>query len=650
MSDIIIAVSRGTDSATFRRRTKMNARQPFLKANLVSFAISLCAVAPALGQVNSQTEPPKIIRKSGGVFQSSAISRVEPTYPPLAKAAQVSGAVVVEVTVDEQGDVVAARAISGHPLLKDAAIAAARGWKFSPTQLSGVPVKVIGTITFNFNLGNKPPNSVDESTKTDKPVVDDIEEARKALNANAYSAEAHFKLADAYADEDLYKEAIEPYQRAIELKPDYKEAYEGLASAYKELSRYDEEILTYKRALEVLPDAVDLFEKLSASLTDQKRYAEAVEVQKRLVQLEPEDAEARFDLGYLLHTLRRYEEAINAYAEALRLRPNYATAHYNIGMAYSALHRYDDALAAYSQALNVKPAYQPLHKLYFDIALAYLQLKRYDEAAANGNQALQLKPDYADVYTYVLSRIYHDTGRYEEAAQALSKASQLNPDDCTALLALGDVYGHLHRFEEAETTVRKVLRINPELGQAHLLLAHALFAQKKMAEAEAALKRGIDLAPNDANGQLLLGSVLAHNGQRAEAEAAYRHVLQLDPNNPLALNNVGYSMVERNENLPQALQMIQRAVNAEPGNGYYLDSLGWAYFKLGNIDEAERYLTEAARIVTSSPGIQEHLGDLYQRRNKTQEARAAWQKGLSLSSDATQLARLKSKLAVTTKK
>ena len=109
-------------------------------------------------------------------------------------------------------------------------------------------------------------------------------------------------------------------------------------------------------------------------------------------------------------------------------------------------------------------------------------------------------------------------------------------------------------------------------------------------------------------------------------------------------------MVERNENLPQALQMIQRAVNAEPGNGYSLDSLGWAYFKLGNIDEAERYLTEAARIVTSSPGIQEHLGDLYQRRNKTQEARAAWQKALSLSSEAEQMTRLKSRLAGTTKK
>ena len=102
--------------------------------------------------------------------------------------------------------------------------------------------------------------------------------------------------------------------------------------------------------------------------------------------------------------------------------------------------------------------------------------------------------------------------------------------------------------------------------------------------------------------------------------------------------------------LKEALAMIQRAVNVEPGNGYYLDSLGWAYFKLGNIDEAERYLTEAARIVTSSPGIQEHLGDLYQRRNKPDAARAEWQKALLLSPEAEQTSRLRAKLTGGSKK
>jgi len=96
--------------------------------------------------------PPSIIRKSGGVLQGSATRRVQPSYPPLAKAARVSGAVVVEVTVSEQGNVISARAISGHPLLKDAAVSAAQRWQFTPTQLTGVPVKVIGTITFNFSL------------------------------------------------------------------------------------------------------------------------------------------------------------------------------------------------------------------------------------------------------------------------------------------------------------------------------------------------------------------------------------------------------------------------------------------------------------------------------------------------------------------
>jgi protein TonB len=91
-----------------------------------------------------------MIRKSGGVLSGEAVRRTQPPYPPLAKAARVSGAVVVEITIDEDGNVISARAMSGHPLLKDAAVAAARGWKFRPTLLSGQPVKVIGTITFNF--------------------------------------------------------------------------------------------------------------------------------------------------------------------------------------------------------------------------------------------------------------------------------------------------------------------------------------------------------------------------------------------------------------------------------------------------------------------------------------------------------------------
>ncbi len=106
--------------------------------------------SPLPPQIEEESERTKMIRKSGSTLQGDAIRRIQPKYPPLAKAAGVGGQVVVEVTVDESGNVITARAISGHALLKGAAEQAAMGWKFRPTLLASGPVKVIGTLNFNF--------------------------------------------------------------------------------------------------------------------------------------------------------------------------------------------------------------------------------------------------------------------------------------------------------------------------------------------------------------------------------------------------------------------------------------------------------------------------------------------------------------------
>jgi TonB family protein len=110
------------------------------------------APPPAPPSEKKEESQPKETHKAGGALQASATRRVEPAYPQLAKAARVSGTVVVEVMVNEQGNVVDAHALSGHPLLQQAAVQAARGWKFAPTRINGEPVKVVGTITFNFQM------------------------------------------------------------------------------------------------------------------------------------------------------------------------------------------------------------------------------------------------------------------------------------------------------------------------------------------------------------------------------------------------------------------------------------------------------------------------------------------------------------------
>lgn len=96
--------------------------------------------------------PPKELKVSGGVLQGSALKKVQPPYPPIAKAARAQGAVQVQVTISEEGRVIEAVVVGGHPLLRDAALQAARQWLFKPTELSGVPVKVQGVLTFNFTL------------------------------------------------------------------------------------------------------------------------------------------------------------------------------------------------------------------------------------------------------------------------------------------------------------------------------------------------------------------------------------------------------------------------------------------------------------------------------------------------------------------
>ncbi len=125
----------------------------FTRAKFVlSSVAALACLIPALGQEGAQPPPKPRAPISGGVLNGKAISKPAPPYPAVAKAARASGTVVVQITVDESGRVISASAISGHPLLRQAAVQAAHQARFSPTLLSGQPVKVTGTITYNFNL------------------------------------------------------------------------------------------------------------------------------------------------------------------------------------------------------------------------------------------------------------------------------------------------------------------------------------------------------------------------------------------------------------------------------------------------------------------------------------------------------------------
>lgn len=131
-------------------------------------------------------EAPKKVSVSGGVLQGSAIKKANPSYPPIAKAAKATGVIQVQITISEEGKVIGAEAISGHPLLRDAAVEAARQWEFKPTMLSGQAVKVQGILSFNFSLQGEEANINNQSAEIAPPPTQ-VRAGSPAFNSNTES-------------------------------------------------------------------------------------------------------------------------------------------------------------------------------------------------------------------------------------------------------------------------------------------------------------------------------------------------------------------------------------------------------------------------------------------------------------------------------
>jgi Flp pilus assembly protein TadD len=130
------------------------------------------------------------------------------------------------------------------------------------------------------------------------------------------------------------------------------------------------------------------------------------------------------------------------------------------------------------------------------------------------------------------------------------------------------------------------------------------------------------------------------------AEADFRKALELNPNHPSVLNYLGYSFVEMQINLDEALQMIETAVNLRPRDGYITDSLGWVYYRLGRYEEAVDWMESATQLMPVDPIINDHLGDVYWAVGRKREARFQWMRALSFEPEEEDANRIRRKLEV----
>jgi predicted Zn-dependent protease len=134
-------------------------------------------------------------------------------------------------------------------------------------------------------------------------------------------------------------------------------------------------------------------------------------------------------------------------------------------------------------------------------------------------------------------------------------------------------------------------------------------------------------------------------GRSGEAEKILRQMLASEPANPRVMNHLGYLLATRGDQLDDAVTLVRRALQADPERPEYLDSLGWAYFKRGELDDALKYLSAAAQKLPDNSEIQDHLGDVHARRGSFEEAVAAWTKALAGGGQGIEKAAIEKKIA-----
>ena len=270
-----------------------------------------------------------------------------------------------------------------------------------------------------------------------------------------------------------------------------------------------------------------------------------------------------------------------------------------------------------------------------DLALIYLQL------------ALYLEPTHA-MALLSLADLYESLKKPDLAIKVYERVPASSPLSRNAEIQLAGDLDALDRSDEAKKRLEHVIAERPKDTEAILALGNIQRGRKEFAECAATYGKAIDtIAKPDKSNWVVFyfrGICYERSHQWPGAEADMKKALELFPEQPLVLNYLGYSWVDQGVHLDDGMDMIRRAVEQRPDDGYIVDSLGWAYFRTGNYDEAVKNLERAVELKPDDPTINDHLGDAYWRVGRTLEAHYQWSQAKDLGPDKEDLPKIEAKI------
>ena len=430
-------------------------------------------------------------------------------------------------------------------------------------------------------------------------------ELKTAVKIDPSSEEAVTTLAILYTDEGDTAHALQVLSSVPDAGRSAK-LYSALGAAYEQRKEYKSAIDAYKKAIQLDRDNLDAIRGLAENLLNDGQTDAALDQYKIIADANPEDAQTYLRLAEIYRRQGKYDLALENLKKADTMVPDSLEVPYNMAAVYQSQGRYDEA-AKLLQDL-VKKTEKPdtsysnsdrnNRAIFIErLGMVYRDQENYQAAVETFRKMLTLGDENAERGYQNVIDTYREAKQWPQATAAAREAVQKLPNSRGLRMVLDAQLADTGDADKALADVRSMLNGKPDDREIYVTLAQINTRLKRWKDAEEALNKAEQLSTTAEDKQyiyFLRGSTYEREKKFDEAESEFKKVLAENPQSAVVLNYLGYMNADRGVRLDESLNYIKQAVSLDPTNGAYLDSLGWAYFRLGKYDLAEENLNKAS--------------------------------------------------------
>ena len=465
-------------------------------------------------------------------------------------------------------------------------------------------------------------------------------EFKAAVAIQPDSEEAVTTLAYLYNEEGDSARALQVLN-AIPDNARTAKLYSALGYTYEQQKEYRQAVDAYRKSTELDHDNLDAVRGLAQNLMNDGQTDAALEQYKVIVEADPSDAQTYMRIAEIERRNGKFDQAMDSLKKATAIVPDSLEVQYNIAVIDEAQGKYDDAVPILTQLLQKTEHSEDQYSIadknnravFLErLGTIYREANKYQLAVETFRRMLDLGDENAVRGYQQIIDTYRDNKQWQLATNVAEEAAKKFPNDRDLQMVAAAQEADMGSAGPAIEHVKSLLKDSPADDQrVYIALAQMYSRVKQWPEAEENINKAIELStkPEDRDYAFFVaGSIYERQKKYDKAEEAFHKVLADDPKNAQALNYLGYMLADRDTRLEEALGYIRRAVALDPQNGAYLDSLGWAYYKMGNYDLAEENLRRASERINNDPTVHDHLGELYMKTGRVKLAAANWERSL----------------------